>query len=929
MFSSLPLKRHLNAKKIDKFRHIFENSGINAICVSETWFLPTSSDKLFELNGYKLFRADRSTHAGGAAIYIQSNLKSKFLFKSSCDSKIEYVFIEICSNFDKLLIGSVYRPNRNVDYAAFLGDLSKITCEYRNIIITGDFNCNIFENSYFINDMMSVGLNSCNDSFPTHFSKHLNSLIDLFFIDDLSKRLLYDQISCPTFSRHDLIFLSYDFTLTFSAPPKCIKYRDYKSIDYVALNNALDNIDWPNIYFLYSIDDKINFLQEKVLSLFDKYVPEKNLILTKNNKPWFNKYIKELINKRDLAYKKWKKFKFDDFYVQFKSLRILVNKEINKAKREFYKSKFEKNIGSKKTWNLIRNIGLNKNKYESDTSAIDPDDLNKKFINTNVPEINFNYYNIYTQHDENNHNIADNITQSVIPNYTPLEPSTTFSFIGIDDLDVVKHIIKIKSNAVGCDNLDPQFLKGILPKILPFITHIFNTIITTSTFPQLWKKSKIIPISKSTNEYRPIAIVPFLSKVFESIIHEQISIHLSKNKLITNFQSGYRTGHSCVTALLNVSEEIRSEIDQNNVIVLTLLDFSKAFDTIDHNILFFKLKHFFNFDETAINLLNSYISERSQAVYISEKKSKFSTVLRGVPQGSILGPVLFTLYINDLPNIVKFSKLHIYADDVQLYLSCDKKNITKCIETLNEDLRSISEWAKGNGLVLNPLKCDCIAIQKNSNYSLELPQVLLDNNEIKFVKQVKNLGIIFDEKLSWNLHINNSIGKVYGMLRSLWITKAFIPTNIRMLLAKTYLLPTLLYGCEIYANCDKHTSYKLNRLYNDIARYVFNRKKFDHISDYAFKIFNMKFDNLLKSRVLILLHKIINEKTPKYLFKKLTFSISSRTNYLAPIIHKYKVSERQFLIYAIRLWNSLPLNITSIKYTVQFKKALNKYFLQL
>ena len=123
---------HLNAqslpKKIDEFRHIFENSGINAICVSETWFLPTSSDKLFEY------------------IYIQSNLKSKFLFKSSCDSKIEYVFIEICSNFEKLLIGSVYRANRNVDYVSFLGDLSKLTCEYRNIIIAEDFNCNIFEN---------------------------------------------------------------------------------------------------------------------------------------------------------------------------------------------------------------------------------------------------------------------------------------------------------------------------------------------------------------------------------------------------------------------------------------------------------------------------------------------------------------------------------------------------------------------------------------------------------------------------------------------------------------------------------------------------------------------------------------------------------------------------------------------------------------
>ena len=127
-------------------------------------------------------------------------------------------------------------------------------------------------------------------------------------------------------------------------------------------------------------------------------------------------------------------------------------------------------------------------------------------------------------------------------------------------------------------------------------------------------------------------------------------------------------------------------------------------------------------------------------------------------------------------------------------------------------------------MVLNPSKCSCIAISSSNNDCLEPPEVLVDNNAVKFIKHVKNLGIIFDQNLSWIMHVNKKIGCVYGMLRTLWVTKSFTPINIRMLLAKTYLLPTLLYGCEIYANCDKYTSYQLNRLCNDIARYIFNKK---------------------------------------------------------------------------------------------------------
>ena len=152
-----------------------------------------------------------------------------------------------------------------------------------------------------------------------------------------------------------------------------------------------------------------------------------------------------------------------------------------------------------------------------------------------------------------------------------------------------------------------------------------------STLPKLENKSKIIPIPKTSNDHRPIAFIPLLAKVFEYLVHEQMYTYLNKEKLIHNIQSGYRAGHSFVTALLNVTDEIRYAIDQNNLTILTLLDHSKAFDTIDHNVFLFKLKHFFNFSEAAINLISSYISNRQHAVYTSHKYSKFCTTLRGVP----------------------------------------------------------------------------------------------------------------------------------------------------------------------------------------------------------------------------------------------------------------------------------------------------------
>ena len=206
---------HINAQslvnKMDEFRFIFENSGTDIICISETWFDKIMPDSLFALSGYKLFRADRESHAGGVAIFIRNCIPCKLNCKSTDNSAIEYIFVEIMSNSEKLLVGAVYRPNKQTELETLLGKLHCLCLCYANIVISGDFNSNVLKDSFLVSEMLSLGIPIVDKIVPTHFSPTVNTLLDLFFIDDLKKRLLYDQISCPIFTNHDLIFLTYDF----------------------------------------------------------------------------------------------------------------------------------------------------------------------------------------------------------------------------------------------------------------------------------------------------------------------------------------------------------------------------------------------------------------------------------------------------------------------------------------------------------------------------------------------------------------------------------------------------------------------------------------------------------------------------------------------------------------------------------------------
>lgn len=905
---------HINAQslknKIDEFRYIFEQSDIDIICVSETWFNNSIMDSIVGLNNYKIYRCDRKTPCGGVAIYVKNSITSKLctkLLDTTTDSdrllhnKIEFLFIEVYSGTQTILVGSVYRPNRNIDTSHFMNFLKQLTICYNDTIICGDFNSNLLRESHLIDDMKSIGMELTNTSLPTHFTSSSNTLLDIFFVCNKHKVLLYDQLSAPCFSKHDLIFMTYDLRISHTNPKTT--YFDFKNIDPNNVMLELSNIDWDLIYFFPSVDNQLNFLEHNLVSIFEKTVPIKMIKQCNPKKPWFNMEIKLAIANRDLSYKRWKIFKIDELHTEYRKARTRVNKMIKNAKSAYYSNRFNTATCSRKKWKTIREIGIGK---VTSRIALDADinKINKSF--TKLPNVSFstNFYE----------------------NLQGLNSSNYFNFECINQEDAMNSIFGIKSNAMGFDKIHPKFLKLVIPVILPHITHIFNTIIIKSTYPQSWKYAKIIPIPKSNNEYRPIAILPFLSKAFERLIHKQISKYVYGNNLLTKKQSGFRPGHSCITALTDVSEDIRKHIDNSDVSFLVLLDHSKAFDMVDHRILCTKLEKIFNFSNSSTKLISSYLSGRRQSVFVNDLISNMLPISKGVPQGSILGPLLFSLYVNDLTINIIHCKTHIYADDVQLYISDNVSNINECIEHLNEDLTNVYKWACLNGLCINPTKSKCIILTKKHCKLPYQPDIKIDNQIIEIVSQAKNLGIIFNNTLTWSNHINHATGKTFSMLRNLWITHLFTPLNIRILLAKTYLIPTLLYGCELFASCDSASFRKLISTFNAILRYVYNLRKYDHISVYSKKLYGVSLNDLLKIRVLSLLHKTIYTKTPSYLHDKLVFARSSRKKDIIPLRFKSLMSEWQFFINAIRLWNSLPSSFQFICNQSAFKKKIFEFF---
>ena len=564
--------------------------------------------------------------------------------------------------------------------------------------------------------------------------------------------------------------------------------------------------------------------------------------------------------------------------------------------------KNDPDLPTKQLWSRLDSIGVKKAK--SCPTYHSPNTVNDFFVN-NIP------------------NLQVHSTQ-----LRALCQNDSFSFQLVDEQKIWAAFSKIKSNACGLDGIPLKFLKIIFPFLSSYIVHLFNFIIVTGKFPKIWKVSKVFPLQKKPgNEnlanLRPISILSCLSKAFEMLLKDQIVTFTNTNYLVSQFQSGYKTAHSTTTAILKVVHDISYELDQKKVGVLVLLDFSKAFDLLNHKLLCCKLKNSFGFTDRSVLLIESYLTNRSQLVCIDDKFSEPKFLLHGVPQGSILGPLLFSLFVNDITDCIKYSKFHMYADDLQVYHFSDRENLSLLSAQINDDLSRIYTWSKNNGMLLNASKSYALPLSLSNPPVIS--QLWIGNDTIQFVNEIKNLGFVFDTKLSWDNHVRYICGCIKNCLRKLR-PAYFFRVTLKLKLFKSLILPYFNYGDIILSMMSESSKRDLRKTLNMCIRFVYNLKYDEPVSHLQVNLLGCPFKSYYDFRSNIFFFRLIKSQSPAYLFENLYLSNRPQEHrYLTPR-NRTALFNRSFFVHGVSVWNSLPRVLKEARTLAVFRRELKIHY---
>ena len=490
------------------------------------------------------------------------------------------------------------------------------------------------------------------------------------------------------------------------------------------------------------------------------------------------------------------------------------------------------------------------------------------------------------------------------------------------------------NKACGLDGISTGLLKKAGSIIVPSLTYIFNLTIRTGIFPEDWKIAKVTPIYKDDKKcipdnYRPISVLPAVTKLIERIVFNQFYDYLTKHNLLADTQSGFRPLHSTTTALLDATNEWFLNIDKGLLNGVIFLDLKKAFDTMDHEILLAKLR-FYGVSEISLKWFNSYLTNREQKTVVNGVLSNSCKIKCGIPQGSILGPLLFILYINDLQACDLNSRVRMYADDTSLTVA--NANARELEQQMNNDLEEIHTWLKANKLSLNIVKTKYMIIAsqnkiRNLDYSF---QIQVENKPLKRELSYKYLGVEIDQFLTWKDQIDKTIKKASGGIGALRRVRHLVPHETLITMYNSLVLPYFDYCSAVWGTCGKGMSDALQSIQNRAARVVtfsnYDRRSTELLDE-------LGWDNLEKRRskqLAILMYKTFSGGTPNYLTSMFestrnihTHNLRNSSNNLFVPRPNCEAGKHSFQYKGSVLWNGLSNNIRSQTCISAFKKSLN------
>ena len=579
--------------------------------------------------------------------------------------------------------------------------------------------------------------------------------------------------------------------------------------------------------------------------------------------------------------------------LELRSYNNLLKKIIRQAKIQHYTDQFNKNKSNiRHTWSTIKEI-LNKCKDKKDFPAFFT--INGQNIEDKT-EISNQFNSFFASVGEKISNGITNNGRKTVSSYLKQRVVCSFDFECVDVSEVEKVMQNLASkNSSGHDGISARFLKKILAIITPPLTHIVNQSLCTGIFPDRLKIAKVIPLFKKGDQhvldnYRPISLLLVISKVFEKIVYNQLFNYFTDNNLFYSSQYGFRSLHSTELASLELIDRVFQHLDTGQLPLSVFLDLSKAFDTLTHLILLHKLK-FYGLSNTPLKWFESYLYGRQQFVDFDGSASNTAMINTGVPQGSILGPLLFIIYMNDIHMASNKFNAILYADDTNLIsplcafnssLSIKSSDPEHMSQQINSELANIQEWLNVNKLSLNVSKTKFMIFhyhQRNIEYIV--PEIKINSERIEKVSEFNFLGLTIDEHLSWKPHIQKISNKIARTLGIMCRLKNFLPTHILRILYNSLILPHLQYSILAWG----FKMGRLEKLQKRAVRIISLSKYNSHTNPLFKKLNLLKLNDLFELNVLKLYYKYKKNNLPFYISNMFSYfnaghSYNLRTEYI-------------------------------------------------
>jgi len=902
--------------KFDQLKFLIKDN-IDILVLQETKIDNTFPENNFFIEGFSQpFRRDRTSMGGGILVYIRENIPAKVL---GVTEKIECIFIELSLKCNKWLLCCTYNPNGQCrDYFVQLeNEIDYFTPNYDRFLLIGDFNQE--ENDSNMNNVLvNHGLSNLVKEKTCFKNPNNPKCIDLIITNKPRSFQHTTTFDIGLSDFHKLVLTSFKCIYN-KREPKVVVYRDYKKLDELLFRQELRQM-------IHGSPDWVAF-ERSALEMVDKHAPIKKKTLRANHKPYVTKVLRKAIIKKNQLAKK--RFDNTESEKQFKKQKNFVDREIKRAKKDFFNSLDVRHIQDNKNfWKLFGENLSDKVKGKQKISLVKENHILSD--DTSVAEEFSTYFAEAVERLEIPSITLNNVSEGI---QCPVE----IAVVKYEDHPSILKILekKAEKGVLGGDQTFSfkktnrkqifKWLKSLKPGKATTFKHIpskllvnnadifssemekhINKGIEDASFPDTSKFADVCPVHKkglrtSADKYRPVSVVNHTGKIFEKEMHDQI--YKFMRNILSDKLCGYRKGFSTQHALISMTEQWRKSLDKKGFAGAVLMDLSKAFDCMNHELLLAKLNAY-GLDKRSLMLINSYLTNRWQRVKVNTSFSKWTELLLGVPQGSVLGPLLFNIFLNDLIWFIEGDVTN-FADDTTIYV-CDKV-LENLKSKLEKDSSNALDWFKNNYMKLNTDKCKLIvAGRKGQEISVNV-----GNSEIREEKEAELLGVNVDNRLSFEKHLNSKIKKANSKLLAIRRHQHYLTFRQKKITLSSFVHCQFSYAPLVWMFQSRGINNKINRTHKKALSILYNdyESSFESLleKDKGFTIHERNLQKLMTE-----MYKAKNNIEPNLLrdiFEASDYNgprLRSSTYFKRPNVDTVKYGDQSLQNLGVQLWKQLP-----------------------